>query len=189
MHLLEMSRHLEDLYNRGRRCNIRIRGLPKSVSPAQLEAVFLTIFNELLDRPPDSPVGFERCHRASRPRASQDSHPRDVLCCLESFKLKEDILRGVRDLIRYGKTPVQLYQDLAYYHLTKGRGALHSLLHPLRERGDRVQVMLPILPVSHSGGAHLRVGSTSFLQGPAYPLSGVHRLAHLRVPVGKWQQP
>lgn len=44
-----MQRHLEDLDNRGRRHNVRIRGLPKSIETAQLESVVASFFNQVLE--------------------------------------------------------------------------------------------------------------------------------------------
>lgn len=65
--LLEMHRHIEDLVNRGRRHNIRVRGLPEAVEADQLEHTLLHVFNGLLDRPPESPIVLERFHRALCP--------------------------------------------------------------------------------------------------------------------------
>ncbi|KAM9330713.1 centrosomal protein of 78 kDa-like [Gastrophryne carolinensis] len=57
-HLLSFHRHLEDLDNRNRRCNIRVRGVPEAVAPDQTQEALTSIFNSLLERPPDTPVDF-----------------------------------------------------------------------------------------------------------------------------------
>ncbi|KAM9302031.1 LOW QUALITY PROTEIN: telomere repeats-binding bouquet formation protein 1 [Gastrophryne carolinensis] len=43
--------HLDDLENRGRRNNVRLRGLPETPEHSNLELVALSIFNELLGHP------------------------------------------------------------------------------------------------------------------------------------------
>lgn len=38
-HLIDMHHHIEDLDNRGRRCNLRFRGIPESVEGPQIQQV------------------------------------------------------------------------------------------------------------------------------------------------------
>lgn len=82
--LRDLHRHLEDLDNQGRRHNLRVSGLTE-------------IFNDLLGRPPETPIEYERLHIALKPRSRDIDPPRDVIDCLVNFKLKEDILRRARD--------------------------------------------------------------------------------------------
>lgn len=44
--------------------NIRIRRLPESVLPADLELAAIAIFNQLLEKPKDSPIKLDRIHHA-----------------------------------------------------------------------------------------------------------------------------
>ena len=81
-HIIEIHRHLEDLDNRGRRHNIRIRGVPEMPDQIPVERTAETIFNDILERPPDSPIEFERVHRALRPRGRENDPPRDIICSL-----------------------------------------------------------------------------------------------------------
>ncbi|CAH2274857.1 Hypothetical predicted protein [Pelobates cultripes] len=46
--LLHMRRHLEDLDNRGRRCNIRIRGIPEAERGENLEELLTSLFKLIL---------------------------------------------------------------------------------------------------------------------------------------------
>lgn len=91
-HLNDMSRHIEDLDNRGWRHNLRLRGIPELVEEPQVQQVVWAICHTLLGRPPDAPVEMEFCHRALRPRGQDTNLPRDTVCCLVSFTQKEDIL-------------------------------------------------------------------------------------------------
>lgn len=95
--LREMHRHLEELNNRGRKHNIRLRGLSKSIEPGNLHQCVQSIFNTLLDRPHDSPIEMEHMHRALRPKGRDSDPPHNVICCLVSFPQKEDILKRVRE--------------------------------------------------------------------------------------------
>lgn len=135
-HLIEINRYLEDLDNRGRRHNIRLRGLPETVEPPALVPALTAIFNDLLERPADTPVEFERAHRALRPRGGESDPPRDVVACLVSYPVKEAILRKARtrDRIAYEGSEVKLFQDLSAITL-QHRRALRPLLESLCTRG------------------------------------------------------
>lgn len=68
-HLIEMNRQLEDLDNRGRRHNIRVRGIPESVEPGNIVSALQYVFNELLEHQTDTHIDFDRAHRALRATA------------------------------------------------------------------------------------------------------------------------
>lgn len=134
--LQELQRKIEDLNNRGPRHNIRIRGLPEDVQPDKLEAVIFLIFNDLLEWSPDS-IELERFHRVLHPRGEAGALPWDVLYCVVSFPIKEEILRRARDRehITYGGGgTVELYQNLSPITLQQRR-ALRPLFDVLRSRG------------------------------------------------------
>lgn len=68
LQLREMQRHLEALDNRGRRNNLRVRGIPEAIEYDQIQQTVTAIFNNLLDRPATSPIEMERIHRALSPK-------------------------------------------------------------------------------------------------------------------------
>lgn len=90
-----MNRHMEDLDNRGKRHNRRVRGLPETVELDQLLQTVVSLFYNLLDRPPAPPIELERIHRAFRPRGRYADPPQDVVCCLVAFWLKEENIRKI----------------------------------------------------------------------------------------------
>lgn len=114
-HFIEMNRHLEDLDNRGRRCNIRVRGIPETVDPDQIIPALQRVFNSLLDRQEDTDIEFVSAHRALRARGPDTAPPRDIICCLQSYPLKEDIMRRARrnDHIVFNGARIMLFQDLS----------------------------------------------------------------------------
>lgn len=78
-HMIDMNRQIEDLDNRRRRHNIRVRGIPESITPEQIRPALSSIFNGLLDRPKASPIEYDRAHRALRPRVPDNNPPRDII--------------------------------------------------------------------------------------------------------------
>lgn len=143
-HLIDMNRHLEDLDNRGRRHNIRVRRIPESVSSDQIKPALTSIFNNLLNRPEHSPIEFDRAHRALRPRAPDDNPPRDIVCCLPNFGLKEEVLQkaGSNDQILFNENTIQLFQDLSPITL-KNRRALKPLREVLKEKSINYRWKFP----------------------------------------------
>lgn len=60
LQMQDMQYHLEDLDNRGRRYNLRIRGLPESIEGEQISQSVVSLFNGLLHQPPQTPIAMER---------------------------------------------------------------------------------------------------------------------------------
>lgn len=106
---------MEDLDNHGRHHNLRVRGIPESVDHNQLAQATIAIFIDLLGRPAEIPVEYECLYRALKPRGRDTDPPRDVVCCLVNFKLKEEILRRARDHrnLLYQGTEIKIFQDLS----------------------------------------------------------------------------
>lgn len=159
---MDMHRHMEDLDNRGRRRNLRVRGIPETVEGPQLQAAVWGIFNTLLGRPPDALVEMERCHRALRPRGRDTDPPRDAVCCLVSFTQKEDILCLARNHahLAYEGARIQLFQDLSAITLQHRRD-LCPLLKVLRDRRIPYRWKFPFCLQTTAGNrtAHLRTPS------------------------------
>lgn len=75
--LRDFQSHLEDLDNRGRRNNIRVRGLPEATQDEDLHVTLQAIFNSILGRLEHQRVKLDRAHRALHPRGP-GSRPRDL---------------------------------------------------------------------------------------------------------------
>lgn len=112
---LELTLQVNDLDNRGRRNNIRVRGLPESVGNSDLRQVVSNILNTYLDRPHTEIIEFDRIHRSFGGKANKGNHPRDVICCLHKYALKESIMRKAweKGPIPYAEAQITLLQDLA----------------------------------------------------------------------------
>lgn len=143
-HLMLMNRHLEDLDNRGRRQNNRVRGIPEKVEPAQIKQALQAVFIELLERPKETDIDFVKAHRALAARPADTAPPRDIICCLQSFPLKEEILNKARknDQILFNDHNIALYQDLSHITL-QNRRALRPMITALRDKGVPYPWRLP----------------------------------------------
>lgn len=133
--LLQDTRlHLEDLDNRGRRNNIRIRGLPEVEGVEDLQTTLESIFNRLLDAPTANKILMDRAHRALRPK-KPNGPPREVICRIQDYTLKEKIMFAARNQqeIKHEGSVIQLYPDLAWATLHRRR-QLQPLLALLRTR-------------------------------------------------------
>lgn len=134
-----------------------MRGVPESVDPDQITSVLSYIFNNLLERPADTLIDFERAHRALRPRPCESAPPRDIISCLPYYKFKEEVLAQARqnELISFNEHKITLFQDLS--PITLGyRRALHPLLEVLREHSFSYRWKFPFaLSVTHNGNQHI----------------------------------
>lgn len=61
-YLFYLHRHVEDLVNRSHIHYFRVRGVPEGIDAAVLQPTICSIFNDLIDRPADSPTDMERVH-------------------------------------------------------------------------------------------------------------------------------
>lgn len=174
MQLRETQRRIEDLDNRGRRHNLRIRGLPEAIDAEQLTPAVTDLFNGLIDRPPQTKIEMERIHRALRPKGRETDPPRDVICCIVYYKLKEDILRQARNKhpLQYNGAHLQIFQDLSSITLQHRRD-LKPLLDVLRTHGILYRWKFPFCHTFRPYGSSQSAGRpTLLLRQPGHTPSG-----------------
>ncbi|CAH2325024.1 Hypothetical predicted protein [Pelobates cultripes] len=181
--ILFLQRKIEDLDNRGRRNNLRIRGLPEAPD-GESENVTLTLtslFNKLLNRPHDTSINFDRAHRAVRPKALPNEKPRDVICRLHHYPLKETILQKAKQLreIIHTDHKILIFQDLAQSTLI-ARSALRPDTSALTERNIRFRWSFPFALLVN------RQGTTHTISTPADVLTFQQALGLPTEPVEDW---
>uniref|UniRef100_A0A8C5MTI2 Uncharacterized protein n=1 Tax=Leptobrachium leishanense TaxID=445787 RepID=A0A8C5MTI2_9ANUR len=104
---------MEDLSNRSRRNNIRLRGLPETVSPKDLNGTVLGILRRLAPDIPEAQLLMDRIHRAQRPPNISSLISRDVIFRMHYFTAKHQILHAARTFqLDFEDKPLQLFQDL-----------------------------------------------------------------------------
>lgn len=151
--LQQLMYHQDDIENRSRRNNIRIRGIPETIDHNDLHGAVTAIFNQILQQPKDTPIELDRVHRTSGPRSSDSSFVRDTLCRVHFYKVKEEIMKAAstQDSIRLNDTPVMLLPDLSRQTLAMRR-ALKPITSVLQERKIKYQWRFPFqLRVHHEG--------------------------------------
>lgn len=129
-----------------------MRGIPETADTDQIITALQRVFNSLLERQEEAEIEFVRAHRAFRMRGPDSAPPRDIICCLQNFTLKEDIIREARrnDRIILNGETIMLIQNLFPITL-KNRRALHPLLDKLREKELRYTLSASLfLQLSHT---------------------------------------
>ncbi|CAH2284447.1 Hypothetical predicted protein [Pelobates cultripes] len=135
--LAALEEEIEDLNNRSRRNNIRVRGLPETVTNDQLQASLTDLFNTLLPEATQHDLAMDRAHRALRPLALNPDTPRDVIVRMHRFPIKEQLVRQARqNPPTFQQQTIALYQDLAPSTLKKRRD-LRQLTNTLSHHGIR----------------------------------------------------
>uniref|UniRef100_A0A8C5MJD9 Uncharacterized protein n=1 Tax=Leptobrachium leishanense TaxID=445787 RepID=A0A8C5MJD9_9ANUR len=137
-YVTDLRRSVDDLDNRGRRNNVRIRGVPEPEDTEDIPLTLRTLFNALLERPPDTPILLDRAHRALRPRGAPSAPPRDIICRIHHFPLKEEIMQAARKKrsITHDGHAIEVYQDLSRFTL-QARRHLKPITDVLRDRDIR----------------------------------------------------
>lgn len=84
-----------------------------------------------LERPSDTNIAIDRVHRTLGPRNESEVRPRDVLCCLYSYSLKEEIFQQAwrRGLIEFDGAHMLLLPDVSRRILQ-----IRCCMKPLLER-------------------------------------------------------
>lgn len=120
--LSAIQAQVEDLDNRNRRNNLRLRGIPESET--ELIPAVIRLFKSLLPDYDSAAFKCDRIHRAIRPKPPDDKPPRDVVLCMKDFLIKEDILRASRNKqrITLDNHPIQIYPDISPTTLDRCRG-------------------------------------------------------------------
>lgn len=127
--------HLEDLEDRSRRNNLRLRGLPEATGAENLQDTVTAIFQRVLASP-QSTIELDRVHRALGPRSSDPNRPRDVVCRIHKYALKEQIIRKAWEYgeIDFDGAAIKILPDLSQATLQR-RVRLRVLLDLAKDQG------------------------------------------------------
>ncbi|CAH2315830.1 Hypothetical predicted protein, partial [Pelobates cultripes] len=125
---------VDDLDNRGRRMNLHVRGVREGGHSENIPEILQQIFAQVLGCQHVPRIGLTRAHRALRPVPAREEQPRNIICCLENYHLKEEILRTARRMgtIRMEGQTISIYQDLSRYTLL-ARKALRPVTSALQQ--------------------------------------------------------
>ena len=117
---------VSDLEDRSRRNNVKIRGVPESVLPHQLQQYAQDLMKLLVPDLSDADLAIDRIHRLPKPSYLPENIPRDVLMRVHFFQIKERFMMSFRKnknpLPQYDS--VQLFADLSQYTMQRRRALL-----------------------------------------------------------------
>ncbi|KAJ1155429.1 hypothetical protein NDU88_008159 [Pleurodeles waltl] len=135
----DLQYQIEDLENRSRHSNIRIKGIPAQAEAGSLEEFVVCLFRHVVPSFKEQDIVLDGTHRAGRP-AHTPGQAQDMLPCLHYYKQKEVIMVAIRDTttIEFEGHRVGLCQDLSTLTLQRRR-LLRPVTEILREEGIKYQ--------------------------------------------------
>ncbi|CAH2283154.1 Hypothetical predicted protein [Pelobates cultripes] len=134
--LKEQNLKIADLEDRSRRNNLRIRGIPESITNEALHNYIHTFFLDLLPEVHPDQVVLHRTHRLRRPQHLPTSAARDVITRVLFFHIKEKIVKVTRNNnlpSQYGG--LKIFADLSM-HTLQFRKSLAPTTNALRAHED-----------------------------------------------------
>lgn len=129
-----MRAKIADLEDRSRRNNLKIRGIPESVSQEKLTEYVQTIFKTAPPDLSDNELIIDRIHRLPKPPHLPDKIVRDVLMRVHFYHVKERFLRTVRDPTSLPEcySTLQFFPDVSQ-HTILFRKKLNPITRALRQ--------------------------------------------------------
>lgn len=109
--------------NFSRRKNIKMRGVPETVPPSELQAYAINLFSTLIPELTQIELTINRIHRIPKPQHLEDSIPRDVLMRIHYYLVNEQILSKARAITTLPApyTQIQIYAGLSQHTLQMRR--------------------------------------------------------------------
>lgn len=147
---------MADLENRSRRNNVKIRGIPETIVPADLIAYARKIISQLLPDLPPMETIIDRIHRLPKPSHLPPEVPRDTLMRVHFYHAKDMLMAKSR---RLGQLPapytkLQLFADISQYTRNQRR-QLQTITKPLNNHKIPYQWGFPTkIVVTKNGVKH-----------------------------------
>lgn len=132
---------IDDLENRLRRDNFRIRGIPETVSDVQ--AAVQEVIKSLIPSVPVHKLELDRAHRSLGP-LRKDGSPRDIIVKPHFYSIKEEVMKRSRqqDQIQYQGKVIQIFADISPNTIQKRR-SLKPLLTALTKKDIKYRWAFP----------------------------------------------
>lgn len=83
---------MADMEDRARRNNIKFRGIPESIKPAELTAYLQKLMTTALPSLWPADVIIDRVHRLPKPSYLSDQIPRDVIARIHFYHVKDQLM-------------------------------------------------------------------------------------------------
>ncbi|CAH2329806.1 Hypothetical predicted protein [Pelobates cultripes] len=145
--------------------NLRVRGVKEMGPNENIPEILCTVFSLALGGQQPR-LGLVRAHCALRATPAPGDQPHNIICCLDNFNLKEDILRNARRMgnIRLDNQVVTVYQDLSHYTLL-AKKALRPVNAALQAAGIPYRWGYPFSLSAHRGQELHTIKTPADVQG------------------------
>ena len=146
----------EDLENRERRQNLRIRGVPESIPDKEIRPYLLALFVTLAPHIPDIDWRLDRAHRSLAPKPPPGANPRDIIVRFHFYESKEALTIATRNKSRvdFKGAKIQIFNDLSPITLARRR-ALRPVTSHLQQNQVPYRWGFPFrLSVTKDGSQH-----------------------------------
>ncbi|XP_056396802.1 uncharacterized protein LOC130291701 [Hyla sarda] len=110
-----MKIKMADMEDRGRRNNVKIRGVPETVKDADLKKYVQHLIATLIPTVDTIELTVDRAQRLYKPKHLPEEIPRDVITRIHYFHVKEQLLAECRKLQKTTRTipaPVSIHRPL-----------------------------------------------------------------------------
>lgn len=125
----QLQAQQEDLENRERRQNLRIRGIPEKIEDRDLRSYLLSLFNVVAPNIPDIDWRLDRAHRSLAPKPPAGANPRDVVVRFHYYDSKEALTIATRNQLDFKGSRIQIFNDLSPITLARRRNLRPLTLH------------------------------------------------------------
>lgn len=152
-----LTTKLADIEDRNRRNNIKIRGIPESVSGPELIPYIQQVMTSLLKSSSKQDLILDRAHRLPKPKNVPASAPRDVIMRVHFFHVKEALMRISRDsaLLPEPYQQLKFYADLSQFTI-QARRKLTPVTSALRQHQVQYRWGFPTrLIIMRNGTTHV----------------------------------
>lgn len=152
-----LAAKLTDLEDRNRRNNIKFRGVPESVPPADLVPFLQRLIKSVLPEVTTHDLVIDRAHRLPKPKSIPESAPRDVIARIHFYHIKEELMQTARKLPQLPDPfhQVHLFADLSQATL-QARKHLTPITTALRQKNIMYRWGFPTrIIVTRNGVTHI----------------------------------
>lgn len=132
--LQRLTTKLADIEDRHRRNNIKIRGIPESISGPELVPYIQQMMASIIKSASKRDLILDRAHRLPKPNSVPATAPRDVILRVHFYHIKEALMRIARDTSTLPEPyhKLKLYADLSQ-HTIQARRKLQPVTAALRQ--------------------------------------------------------
>lgn len=152
-----LSAKVADIEDRSRRNNVKIRGVPESVSPPNLTSYVQQLIKAVLPSTTTHDLIIDRAHRLAKPKSLPDSTPRDVIVRIHFFHIKDELMQTARRLQQLPEPyhGLKLFADLSQFTI-RARQRLTPITTALRQHNVLYRWGFPTkLIVTRNGVTHI----------------------------------